>query len=126
MAKKKIDPKFIAVYRQDWHAFTRFIFINGGGSIQINLEPALKGINDDEAAWIYGLWIDKPMRRKGFATALMERAEKIAKEEGYKKVCLEWKEQDSPCEIFNWYIRRGYEVKEKDKGCALLVKELNK
>lgn len=120
----KIDPNNIAVYRQDWKSMTRYIFTNAGGSIQIELYPALKGMRKIPEAYIYGLWIDEPMRRKGFATALMNRAEAVAKEEGYEKVCLTYKKEDTPSEILDWYSRRGYVENGYDDGALMLSKDL--
>lgn len=103
----RINPADISVYRQDWHDFTRFIFCNGGGSVQIELfkEP-IERVNCK--ALLYALWVDEPVRRQGCASALMDIAEKTAKEMGYSEIALEWSLFDSPYQIFNWYERRGY------------------
>lgn len=68
----------------------------------------------------YGLW----KRRKGHAERMLERAERIATENGHDAVYLEWLEKDTPREILQWYYRRGYQEQEfSGKGDYVLLKK---
>lgn len=76
-------------------------------------------------AFIWGLWVDEPIRRQGVATRLMDRAEQIARENGHETVFLEWSIKESPIEISYWYNRRGYDEKSFTPGVnALMCKKL--
>lgn len=98
----------IRIEEQKWHELTRVLITDEGGSVQLNLYPQKEG--DNETAFIYALWVDEPNRRKGVATHLMDKAEYIAKHKGHKSVILDWKSEDTPREILEWYKRRGYVV----------------
>ena len=117
------------IQEQKWHDFTRLLITEYNpieilGSVQVELynEP-----QDDygTTAYIYGLWVDS--RRHGYATALMDKAEDEARKRGHKIVALQWKLEDTPREIFSWYVRRGYKEKSFDGRAtwALMIKELN-
>lgn len=116
--------------RQRWPNKVRYIITEetpiGSASVQLELwdEPqdwdGFKG-----TAFIWGLWVDEPIRRKGYATRLMDRAEQIAKENGHDAVFIEWFIKESPIEISYWYDRRGYDEKAFTPGInALMRKEL--
>lgn len=78
-------------------------------------------------AYIYALWIDEEHRCKGEAKKLLQRAEQIAKDAGHVAVFLEWKEADSPREVYqHLYLNTGYSEMASDQGYALLKKDLAK
>ena len=55
---------------------------------------------------------------------MLDRAERIAAENGHDAVCLEWLEKDTPREILDWYCRRGYQEQEfSGKGDYVLLKK---
>lgn len=111
--------------RQVWHNFVRYLLMSDWGSIQLELYPEPKG-EYGVTAYIYGLWIDHPYRRKGEAIRLLKRAEEIAKEAGRKAVHLEWDLRDTPREVLqHLYINTEYDDIAFGDGYAMLKKELN-
>lgn len=82
----------------------------GSASVQLELwdEPqdwdGFKG-----KVFLFALWVDETLRRQGLASRLMDRAEQIARENGHEYVYLDWSIKESPNEIFEWYVRRGYD-----------------
>lgn len=96
------------IQEQKWNEYTRIIIIDEGGSVQLSLYPQKP--DDDETAFIYSLYVDDSNRRKHIASLLMDKAESIAKEKGYKSVLLSWDKKDTHYEILEWYKRRGYAV----------------
>jgi ribosomal protein S18 acetylase RimI-like enzyme len=76
-------------------------------------------------AYIYSLFVNKLARKEGRATALLDMAERLAAENGCQSVWLEWSGKDTPIEILEWYIRRGYNlIANNDNGAKLLEKKL--
>lgn len=100
------------VQEQTWHDFTRYLIYTDGASVQLELYPDAS--YDTTTAYIYALWVDEPLRRKGLATALMDKAEEIAREECHKAVVLYWDKEATPKHVFDWYTRRGYTFKYRD------------
>lgn len=96
------------IQEQKWHELTRFLIVDDGGSVQLNLHPLKE--DDNETAFIYALYVGIADRRSGIATRLMDKAEHIAKSKGHKSVILDWESKDTPLEILEWYKRRGYVV----------------
>lgn len=93
--------------RQDWHDLTRYLLMSNGGSVQLELFHEPQG-RFGYTAYIYGLWVNKPRRRRGSATLLLNRAEEIARQAGHQAVFLTWDRKDTPLEILSWYMNRGY------------------
>lgn len=119
------DPTIIRVYRQDWHFCTRFILTNAGGSVQLDLCKSIDTrVQCDTLLW--ALWIDQAYRRKGYATALMNKAEELARKYNRKQIALEWDKRDTPCEIIEWYERRGYQKRAFADFEILMIKQLTK
>ena len=52
----------------------------------------------------------------------------MAAQYGHKSVMLEWKQEDTPVEVLQWYFRRGYTEKRHSEKCDyyLLEKRLTK
>lgn len=97
--------------RQTWHDFTRYLIATNGASIQLDLYPQKMRFgewNGGGTAFIYALWVIEGYRKRGHATALLNKAEETAREAGHKSVFLEWASKDTPVEILEWYKRRGY------------------
>lgn len=92
--------------RQTWRDYTRWLITNDWASVQLELYPEQQEWGG--TAWIYGLWTDPEARLQGNAKQVLERAETIAQQAGHKSVFLEWKQADTPVEVLDWYIRRGY------------------
>ncbi len=112
------------VLEQKWWDKTRYLIFCGQGSVQLEIfkEPwGSQGIK----AFIWGLYVNEDQRLEGLATALMDEAERIAREQGLETVYMEREEVNTPLAIYQWYERRGYEEKEMGPGCALMRKELN-
>lgn len=114
------------IHRQKWHEFTRLLIAVRKGSVQVEMYDQQQDWGG--TAWIYGLWVDPAYRRQGKAAELLTVAENMAAQHGHKSVMLEWKEQDTPVEVLQWYLRRGYkEVRFSGKGdYYLLEKQLGK
>lgn len=108
--------------RQKWSEYTRYLIADTCGSVQIEMY-------DEEqrwggTAWIYALWVNEDSRRHGVATALLKRAEDVAREAGHKSVFLEWEEHNTPQGVLEFYLRSGYKPKKKSNGYRLLEKKL--
>jgi GNAT superfamily N-acetyltransferase len=110
--------------RQVWRDFTRYLLMNEGASVQLELYNAPKKYGC--TAYIHSLYTDNRARRKGRATQLLQRAERLAALSGRREVFLDWNEADTPRKILQWYERRGYEVRERslDGTYCLLSKTL--
>lgn len=117
---------------QRWTGGTRHLILietpGGTASIQLELYHEPQEWDDFKGtAFLWGLWVDESIRRKGYANRLMEIAEEIARNHGHKDVYLEWSIKDSSIEIFQWYERRGYDEKAFSTGenCkSLMMKSL--
>lgn len=110
------------IQEQKWHDFTRIILVEDGGSVQVELYAEEQDWGG--TAFLYGLWVGKSWRRQGVAQKLMAQAEYEVKKRGHKSITLEWKLQDTPYEILDWYERLGYYEKEFGDGYSLMRKEL--
>ena len=71
MNKKK---EFLRIQKQVWKNYTRYIIINEGASVQLELHNEIAWFGGK--AFIYALWTDPEYRRKGYAKKLMKIAEK--------------------------------------------------
>ncbi len=110
------------IQRQVWHDYTKYLIADGYGSVQLELYDKEQKFGG--TAFIYGLWVCPPHRRKLYAGALLSQAEFVAKQAGHKAVFLEWEGKDSPKWVLEWYLRIGYKEIEIDKQGCLLKKEL--
>jgi ribosomal protein S18 acetylase RimI-like enzyme len=110
---------------QNWHDQTRVILFTKNASVQLELYTQPRG-DYGVTAYIWALWVNPSFRRRGHATALLYRAEKIARENNRKEVYLEWAAKDTPVDILQWYNRRGYQEVEFDDDKVLLKKDLTK
>ena len=114
----------IKIERQDWREFTRFLIIGKHCSVQLELYKEPRGENRVQA-YIYGLYTDASHRREGYAKRMLEKAESIARQEGFHSVFLEWDIKDTPIDIFLWYERCGYDEIAMNPGKnSLLRKQL--
>lgn len=118
---------------QDWDnpkGYKRILITDGAhqASIQIDTlvtwEAKVRYAGAD--ALIYALWVNTPYRGQGRGRALLKRAERMAKEFGCKVVALTWDEKEAPRWVLDWYLRQGYNDKQFGRGCALLVKDIEK
>lgn len=110
------------IQEQTWYDFTRIILMSGCGSVQVELYAEEQEWGG--TAFLYALWVGKSWRRQGIAKDLMAQAEREVKRRGHKSITLEWKLQDTPREILDWYERLGYEQKEFGDGYSLMRKKL--
>jgi ribosomal protein S18 acetylase RimI-like enzyme len=113
------------IQHQIWGENTRDLIMTEGGTVQLGIykEP----ISDifPCRAYISCLWVDEEYRRQGIATRLMKCAEQLARNAGIDRVYLDFKEDDTPVEILEWYIRNGYEeIAEHSDGSYTLQKIL--
>lgn len=111
------------ILRQYWSAYTRYLMTHEAGSIMLELFPETQK-NFGGTAYIWGLYVAEPHRRKGIATMLLDQAEHIARKEGHDAVFLEWEEKNTPYEILQWYMRRGYDAIALAPHNCLLKKTL--
>lgn len=100
------------------------MYKDGSASAQMHLYPEVQ--NFGGTAWIWDLWVEESSRRKGVARELLNRLERLAKSNGHRSVFLEWEKVNTERWVLDWYLRRGYEVKEfGDRGrWRLLEKKL--
>ena len=119
------------IQRQVWPEYTRYLITvempEGVGSVQLELYR--KPQNFGGTAYIYSLWVDENIRRRGVAKILMDTAERIAFDNYHDDVYLEWSIKESPVEISQWYERRGYDDVEFNVGenaSALMRKRIHK
>ncbi len=112
----------IKVQEQIWSDFTRHLIYTVGGSVQLEFydPPA----DDGTTAYIGNLWVDESHRRKGIATALMDKAEEIARERQHEHVTLFWAILSTPRAILEWYERRGYGIYARNNNRIYLRKVL--
>ena len=112
----------IKVQDQTWQDFKRYLIYTDGGSVVLEFydPPA----NDGTTAYIGNLWVDENHRRKGIATALMDKAEEIARTHNYEHVTLFWAEKSTPKAILEWYERRGYVAYYRDSNRIYMRKVL--
>lgn len=110
------------IQTQQWHDKTRYIIIDECASVHLELFDTAQDFGG--TAFIWALWTNPDCRRKGHAERMLDRAEQIAAENGHDAVYLEWLEKDTPCEILDWYHRRGYQEQEfSGKGDYVLLKK---
>ena len=114
------------IHKQTWHSMTRMLIAERKGSVQV--EMYAKKQRWGGTAWIYGLWVEPMYRRQGKADELLTVAEDLAAQYGHKSVMLEWRQQNTPVEVLQWYLRRGYtEKRHSEKGdYYILEKRLTK
>lgn len=116
----------ITVQMQTWREHTRVLIVaDGVASVQLELWDKQQDFGG--TVWLYALWVNEDSRRKGYARALLERAEQIAKQYGHDSIHMDWKEADTPREVLQWYMRCGYnDIAFSSKGdYVMLEKKLN-
>jgi ribosomal protein S18 acetylase RimI-like enzyme len=113
----------VVVQQQSWYKLTRYLLTLDGASVQLETYPIPQG-QFNVKAYIYALWVDESERRKGKATKLMNMAERIAKQHGYKEVFLDWHVKEAAQSTLAWYGRRGYKSVAFNDEKTLLKKEL--
>jgi ribosomal protein S18 acetylase RimI-like enzyme len=118
----EIPTGLVHVQEQKWHNTTRVLLFDGVASVQMELY-------DEEQKWggtafIYALWVNKDFRRQGRAKKLLDIAESIIKQRGHKSAILEWDKRDTPYEVLDYYVSRGYNEFEFGKFSSVLKKEL--
>lgn len=115
----------VRIQTQEWRSsgLTRAIFITEHGTAQLELYSKPCG-DRKVTAYFYALWVEPPYRRNGEATELIDMAERYARARGHKKIHLKFDNRDTPYEIFDWYVRRGYDDVEFGNHESLLEKVL--
>jgi ribosomal protein S18 acetylase RimI-like enzyme len=113
----------VQVQEQTWYTMTRYLLTLDGASVQLETYSIPQG-QFNVKAYIYALWVDESERRKGKATKLMNMAERIAKQHGYKEVFLDWSSNEAELSTFKWYERRGYKEIAFGEVKSLMKKEL--
>ena len=105
---------------------TRYNLLGTGGILMLDVlhEPWKRYPMEVGDGYLWNLTIDEPHRRHHSATALMKKAESIAREQGCKRLWLDWSIKEAPQWVFDWYVRLGYDEKRFGEGCALMCKEL--
>lgn len=111
------------IQRQRWSEYTRYLIVGRYCSISLDLFDTFHS-SFGGTAFVHGLWVDEIKRRKGYATTILDTAEKIARRAGHKSVFLEWHGADTPEFVLQWYMRRGYNVREREDDYTLLEKTL--
>lgn len=95
---------------QKWHDSIRHLIMMSSGRATVQLEMYNRPMGEfDVTAEIYALWVNKEIRKQKFATALLDKAEDIARKNGHKTVYLFWDKRITPHWVLDWYYRRGYE-----------------
>lgn len=113
---------------QHWQSCDRVLVTDEEhhGSVQVDIfsdKATRERFHADALIW--SLWVDEFHRRQGVARGLLEAAEKAARGQGCKSVCLEWDARESKEWTLQWYRRQGYDEREFTPGrSSLLVKEL--
>lgn len=113
------------IQEQKWSDHTRILFVNENSSVMLELfDTPQCGMT----AFIFNLWTSPECRCQGHATKMLSIAEQAAAWHGHSAVFLDWKLKDTPTEILDWYLRKGYErVGFNSKGDYFrLKKELKK
>lgn len=93
------------------------------GSVMVDIQKKDGRLADEALIW--SLCVDKPYRRQGVATRLLETAEREAQKRGCATASLEWDKREAERFAFNFYVRRGYNEKMFGRYGSLLEKQLN-
>lgn len=105
------------VQKQCWKKYIRYLLTNGDTSILVDI--------DSKEAFIWELYTVEDMRGKGYAEKVLNVAETIIKDLGYKEAFLEYDKRQSRAFVLKWYYKRGYTLKKQiTKSRMLLVKSL--
>lgn len=112
------------IQHQTWHSMQRFIIAETELKASVQLELYNEPTEDGCTACICMLWVDESSRRMHFATELLDVAEKVAREHGHKAVRLWWNESDTPREVLQWYMKRGYnDIAFDGRGTYVLLEK---
>lgn len=113
------------IQTQQWNRHVRKLIMmhHGTATVQLSMYEDEFGANNVTAE-IYALWVNEEVRKQGYATALMDKAEEIARRNGHKAVYLYWTQLDTPRWVLDWYYRRGYEAVGFSKHKVELIKKL--
>lgn len=98
---------------QVWHILTN----DGYGLCNLEYDED----NDDELT-IYGLSVYKSARHQGYATAMINQCERMARKEGFDKISLEVDKTDKNLQA--WYKRLGYIRVSEDEYNFKMTKTL--
>lgn len=111
---------------QHWPGFDRVIISDTEMRASVQIEFYNEPCEDGTTAYLYALWVNKDWRDSGYATRLMEEAERIAKERGHKEIVLDYSTWEAPQWVKSWYERRGYEewrFKSSERGTIYYLKK---
>lgn len=97
----------LRINEQEWTNTHRWVISTDDASVQLEIYPKPRGEYKIKA-YIWALWVDASSRKKGIATALLQKAEEIATAQGEPFVWLEWDGTDSDHFVLDWYQRHGY------------------
>lgn len=113
------------IQTQKWNRHVRKLIMmrHGTATVQLSMYEDEFGPHDVTAE-IYALCVNEEVRKQGYATALMDKAEEIARKNGHKAVYLYWSQLESPRWVLDWYYRRGYEAVGFSKHKIELNKKL--
>lgn len=116
------------IITQRWgDSLTRHNLLGMGGIVMLDVRhKPIANLPEVQVgdAFLWNLTVEEKHRRHHAATALMKKAEQIAKQQGSKRIWLEWSHDEAPQWVFDWYKRIGYDEKVFGKGYALMCKEL--
>jgi GNAT superfamily N-acetyltransferase len=108
----------VAVQEQSWQNEKRYLLTLDGASVQLAVYPFPSGVQKFTAC-ITQLWTNEDKRRQGKARILLETAERIAKQFGFKEVHIYASLGEIPLHIFQWLDRRGYKESHNIYGLSL-------
>ena len=75
----------------------------------------------DDAAYLYGLWVEEPWRRKGIARQLMNGTQEYLAKKGYREIKLQVSSLNLPAEKL--YDSLGYEITDTREYLSLSVQK---
>ena len=101
------------VSKQIWRnnpddGFIRYvIFDDEGASVILEIYDKSKRFN--VRAYVYSLWVDNEVRKKGLGTKLLKMCRDLTTSNGIDSLFLEW-ECGNQKWVKEWYERNGYRV----------------
>ena len=101
------------VSKQEWrnnpdNGFIRYvIFDDEGASVILEIYDKSKRFN--VRAYVYSLWVDNEVRKKGLGTKLLKMCRDLTTCNGIDSLFLEW-ECGNQKWVKEWYERNGYRV----------------
>lgn len=82
---------------------------DGRGNVTVELSEDEEG---KHIGYIANLWVKEECRNGGIANALLVRVEEVAKSDRCEYAVLDWALRNSPEWVLNWYVSKGYKMKE--------------